>query len=188
MQTIAPQSGSPQTTGSLFTWLRFTARRFMQHPRPALDTPSPALAASQIHSFHQPGSDFPSVPETLADLQAAIADYHQWIDRLRQYGLEDRSAHLDADTVCQTDQCALSRWLQTSCARAVVSAADLRRLEQEHADFHFKASCVVALMQTGAVESALQSVQYGDFAQSSQRLMQHLRAMQDALTQRDAVC
>ncbi len=117
----------------------------------------------------------------LADLQGAIADHKRWVARLRQYGLGDRSAALDAETICMTDQCALSRWLRANRLAATRHAQDLDRLEQEHAQFHAKAAVVVAMMQAGAAESALQSVQHGDFAQISQQLMQHLQALHDAL-------
>ncbi len=119
--------------------------------------------------------------QILVDLQGAIADHKRWAARLRQYGLGDRSVALDAETVCMTDQCALSRWLRAYRLVATRYAQDLDRLEQEHAQFHAKAAVVVAMMQAGATESALQSVQHGDFAQISQQLMQHLQALHDAL-------
>jgi hypothetical protein len=120
-------------------------------------------------------------PAAQVDLQAALVDHQRWADRLHRYGLGDRSHPLDADFVCQTDHCALGHWLRAHTNWAAAHATDLQQLTDEHAAFHLKAAVVITLVQTGAVESALQSVQYGDFARVSARLMLHLHALRDAL-------
>lgn len=115
------------------------------------------------------------------DLQDVIADHQQWAARLRRCGLGVPGERLDAETACRPNCCALGHWLHRHSRLATVSAHDLDRLQQEHADFHAKAAVVVALIQAGAAESALQSVEHGDFAQVSQRLLRHLTALRDAL-------
>lgn len=113
-------------------------------------------------------------------LEAALEEHQRWVDRLRRYGLGDSSARLDAESICHADQCALSHWLQTHPTCAPGWTLDLQQIAKEHADFHAKAAVVVAMMEVGAVESALLSVQYGDFAQISARLTQHLQALRAA--------
>lgn len=124
----------------------------------------------------------PCTPQSAEmDLQDVIADHQQWSARLRRCGLGDLGERLDAETACHPNRCALGQWLSRHRPLAAVHAHDLDRLLQEHADFHTKAAVVVALIQAGAAESALQSVQHGDFAQISQRLLRHLTALRDAL-------
>ncbi|CDW94998.1 MULTISPECIES: hypothetical protein [unclassified Thiomonas] len=119
------------------------------------------------------------------DLQTVIADHQQWTARLRRYGMGELGERLDAEAACHPNHCALGHWLLCQRPMAIAHMAhvqDLDHLLQEHADFHAKAAVVVALIQAGAAESALQSVRYGDFAQVSQRLLHHVTALRDALT------
>jgi hypothetical protein len=117
------------------------------------------------------------------DFDAAIENHLQWTARLRRYGHGDRQERLDPEQVCRTDACSLGRWLQRQTPPTAECAAQLAQIEQEHADFHHKAAVVVTLVQTGAAESALQSVEHGDFAQRSRSLIQHLLALRERFAQ-----
>ncbi|MGE0072159.1 MAG: CZB domain-containing protein [Thiomonas sp.] len=143
-----------------------------QPPAVSAATPQTA-AAAQAGSREIAGLDF----------EAAIDDHLQWTARLRRYGHGDRHDPLDPEQVCRTDACSLGRWLERQTPPTAECAAQLALIEQEHADFHHKAAVVVTLVQTGAPESALQSVEYGDFAQRSRSLIQHLLALRQRFAQ-----
>lgn len=111
------------------------------------------------------------------DFDAAIENHLQWTARLRRYGHGDRQEPLDAEQVCRTDACSLGHWLERQTPVSPECAEQIAQIRQEHADFHHKAAVVVTLVQTGAPESALQSVDHGDFAHRSRRLIQSLKAL-----------
>ncbi|MGC9184697.1 MAG: CZB domain-containing protein [Thiomonas sp.] len=111
------------------------------------------------------------------DFDAAIENHLQWTARLRRYGHGDRQEFLDPVQVCRTDACSLGLWLERQTQPSAECAGQIAQIRQEHADFHHKAAVVVTLVQTGASESALQSVDHGDFAHRSRSLIHLLQTL-----------
>lgn len=79
--------------------------------------------------------------------------------------------------VCRVDACSLGLWLEQQTDVSPECATQIAQIRQAHADFHHKAAVVVTLVQTGAPESALQSVDHGDFAHRSRRLIHLLKTL-----------
>lgn len=111
------------------------------------------------------------------DFDAAFDNHLRWTARLRRYGHGDRLEPLDPEQVCRTDACSLGHWLERQPPVSPECAEQIAQIQQEHADFHHKAAVVVTLVQTGAPESALQSVDHGDFAHRSRSLIHALETL-----------
>ncbi|MDY7548653.1 CZB domain-containing protein [Glaciimonas sp. Gout2] len=107
------------------------------------------------------------------NVSAAIAAHENWKIRLDTYLAGKSSEDLRPEVICFDNRCDLGKWLHGSAREQLGKYASFQQLVAEHKNFHYHASNVVSLNQSGKKEEAQKLLTNG-FQQSSERVIRLL--------------
>jgi len=104
------------------------------------------------------------------DWMKIINAHVMWKKRLADYAKQDQhSEHLDANLICQDNQCDFGRWLYSTEGKLWQNEAIYIQVRELHADFHHKAAEIVQLIDNNQIEQACTLLR-GDYSKTSEQL------------------
>lgn len=104
------------------------------------------------------------------DFKSAIDAHMRWKVRLEAYISGTSTEQLNADTICQDDQCPLGKWIHARGSAEFGYSETFFDMKAHHAHFHRCAGEVVRKAQIGDKETALRLLHQGDYVRASERV------------------
>jgi Chemoreceptor zinc-binding domain len=166
----------------LFTWLAGVFNEEQQREPIASSNPSArSRISAQASSINTSGQTAATASADPMDEEAeglnfrtAIEAHQKWKVRLRAVIENNAEEALSVDILSRDDQCPLGKWIHGTGGAKYAEDADFKSLRRGHAYFHVCAGHVLSLAQTGHKEAASAELVGGNFARSSQEVVQDL--------------
>ncbi|WP_375791700.1 CZB domain-containing protein [Glaciimonas immobilis] len=105
-----------------------------------------------------------------------MAAHENWKIRLSTFLAGKSSEYLRPEIICFDNRCDLGKWLHGSAQEQLGKYSSFQQLVAEHKSFHYHASNVVSLTQSGKKEEA-QKLLLNGFQQSSERVIKLLNEL-----------
>ena len=126
-----------------------------------------------------------AVRDTGLDVQAALMAHMNWKLRLETY-LDGRSTEdLRPEVICFDDRCDLGKWIHGPGQQRLGRLPGFADLREKHRMFHYCASNVVSLAQSGKQEEARRLLK-GTYENFSQQVCDDLTQLQAIVARRGA--
>lgn len=110
------------------------------------------------------------------DINSAIVAHENWKIRLSAYLAGKSAEDLRPKVICFDDRCDLGKWLHGPARQQLGKYTSFHQLVAEHKNFHYHASNVVSLTQSGKIEEAGKMLA-GVFKETSERVVKLLRGL-----------
>ena len=111
------------------------------------------------------------------DLELEITNHLEWIDLVASLINEETLEESDYKELTDHDHCALGQWMNSEESKELWELEEFKQLIQSHETFHNLAGDMVALIQQGKAEEALDTEE--QFIHASQEVVQHLQALHE---------
>lgn len=108
------------------------------------------------------------------NFRTAIDAHMKWKVRLHETIQGTSPEQLDPNHICQDDQCALGKWMYSIGGLKYSHLPEFRELKQTHAEFHCCAALIVTQVQAGERTKAMQALQHGEYAHTSEKIKAQL--------------
>ena len=110
------------------------------------------------------------------DIDVAIAAHENWKIRLKAHLSGTSTEQFRPEVVCCDDQCDLGKWIYRDGEQYLSKYATFADLKATHRMFHYTASNIVSLQQSGNTNDA-RTLLEGDFVKLSEKIRKRLNDM-----------
>jgi hypothetical protein len=108
------------------------------------------------------------------DIDVSIAAHENWLTRLEAYTSGHSHETLDPEHTACDDQCALGKWIYSDGEKYLGQYAAFNDLKATHKMFHYKASSIISLVQSGNQTEAEKELA-GDIHKLTMKIRQRLQ-------------
>ena len=111
------------------------------------------------------------------DLELEISNHLEWIDTIASMINDESLDESDYKELTDHDHCALGQWMKSEDSKTLWDLEEFKALTHSHEVFHNLAGEMVAFIEQGKADEALNCEQ--QFIHASQQVVQHLQALHD---------